>query len=257
MAEAAHGPWLRQITLLRNEVSDWQRYPFSTPAISSLRSLRLTSRVTCFVGENGSGKSTLLEGLALASGFGLQGGTRNFLMPRPDPNAAPSGDQSENMESLADVLRLRWTRRQSEGFFLRAESFYNAASYIDQVDAIRSYGGISLHKRSHGESFLTLFLERFRGGGLYLLDEPEAALSAPRQLALLVRMHDLLAEHPGTQFVVATHSPILLAFPNACILSFDRTPIHEIAYRETDAYVVTRRFLDDPGRMLGEALNEH
>jgi predicted ATPase len=253
MADVTNGPWLRQITLLRSEVSDWQQYPFSIPAIASLHSLALSSRVTCFVGENGTGKSTLLEGIALASGFGLQGGTRNFLIPRPDP----LDDESQRIERLADVLRLRWSRRQSEGFFLRAESFYNAASYIDEVDAVRSYGGFSLHKRSHGESFLTLVLERFRGGWLYLLDEPEAALSAPRQLALIVRMHDLLAEHPGTQFVVATHSPILLAFPNASILSFDSTPIREIAYRETDAYVITRRFLDDPGRMLGEALDEH
>ncbi len=253
MAIVTNGPWLRQITLLRSEVGDWQQYPFSIPVISSLHSLALSSRVTCFVGENGTGKSTLLEGIALASGFGLQGGTRNFLMSRPDP----LDDEAESIERLADVLRLRWAKRQSEGFFLRAESFYNAATYIDEVGAIRSYGDISLHKRSHGESFLTLVLKRFRAGWLYLLDEPEAALSAPRQLALLVRMHDLLAEHPGTQFIVATHSPILLAFPNASILSFDEAPIREIAYRETDAYVITRRFLDDPARMLREALDEH
>lgn len=253
MADGTNGPWLRQITLLRSDVTDWQQYPFSTPAISALHSLTLSSRVTCFVGENGTGKSTLLEGIALASGFGLQGGTRNFRIPPPNS----LDDQTQTMERLADALRLRWAKRQSEGFFLRAESFYNAASYIDEVGAAaRSYGGISLHKRSHGESFLTLVLERFRGGWLYLLDEPEAALSAPRQLALLVRMHDLLAEHPGTQFIVATHSPILLAFPNASILSFDSMPIREIAYRETDAYVITRRFLDDPGRMLRDALDE-
>lgn len=254
MADLTREPWLRQITLRRDEVPDWEEYPFSLPVVSALHSIDLRSRVTCFVGENGTGKSSLLEALALACGFDIQGGTRNFQITSGDAFGSRR-DEARTIEPFADALRLRWTKRQSDGFFLRAESFYNAAAYIDSIGANDSYGYISLNKRSHGESFLTLAMERFRPGGLYLLDEPEAALSATRQLALLVRMHDLLAAHPGTQFVLASHSPILLAFPGARILSFDTAPLREIPYAKTDAYIITRRFLDSPERMLGEALD--
>jgi predicted ATPase len=152
-------------------------------------------------------------------------------------------------------LTLSWRLRPRDAFFLRAESFYNVVSYLeglDHPDAFFGYGGESLHTRSHGESFLTLLVERFRGGGLYLIDEPEAALSAARQLALLARIHDLLNEDENTQFIIASHSPIVLSFPGATIYSFDHAPIKEIEYRNTDAYVITRRFLDNPGRALGE-----
>ncbi|HEX3549135.1 MAG TPA: AAA family ATPase [Candidatus Elarobacter sp.] len=254
MARGRATPGLVRVVLRRDDAFDATRFPFNVPAIASIRTIAITSRVLCFVGENGSGKSTLLEALAIACGFGAEGGTRNFLLSTrsesPDDDRRPDAP----LEQLADALQLRWSTRQSDGFFLRAESFFNVATYLDRLgpEALRSYGGKSLHARSHGESFLTLFLARFSGNGLYLLDEPEAALSAARQLALMVRMRDLLERHPLTQFVIATHSPILLGFPGAQILSFDDGAVREIAYRNTDAYVVTRRFLDNPERALSE-----
>jgi predicted ATPase len=252
MTAARVGPCLHRIEL-RDGLVDRSGYPFDVPAIASLRTLPVTSRVLCFVGENGSGKSTLLEALALACGFGAEGGTRNFLLSTRREPAGDGGPEAP-LERLADALRLSWTKRQRDGFFLRAESFYNVATYLDELGscALQPYGGISLHERSHGESFLTLFLERFTGNGLYLLDEPEAALSAARQLALMVRMRDLLEQDDLTQFVIATHAPILLGFPGAQILSFDDGRVHEIAYRNTDAYAITRRFLENPERALRE-----
>jgi predicted ATPase len=255
------GPGLRQITLERDDVVDRDEYPFVIPVIASFTSLEIRSRVLCFVGENGSGKSTLLEAIAVACGFAMQGGSRNFRMSSAAERDDSLYDESKPIGRLADALRLRWTKRQRDGFFLRTESFYNAASYVeslarDDIRALDSYGGVSLHKRSHGESFLTLFLERFGGGGLYLLDEPEAALSAPRQLAMLARMHDLLADEPWTQFIIATHSPILLAFPDAQIVSFDGGQMRPVRYQDTDAYVVTRRFLENPARGLRELFEE-
>ncbi len=256
MAVERAGPCLHRIALQRDGAAERNGYPFDVPAIASLRTLKVKSRVLCFVGENGSGKSTLLEAIALACGFGAEGGTRNFLL---STRRAPDGDGDPEapLERLADALRLTWTKRQGDGFFLRAESFYNVATYLDRLDRsggnpLASYGGISLHERSHGESFLTLFLSRISGRGLYLLDEPEAALSAARQLALLVRMRDLLDNDDESQFVIATHAPILLAFPGAQIVSFDGGAMHEIAYRDTDAYTITRRFLENPDRALRE-----
>jgi predicted ATPase len=227
-------------------------FPFGVPTIASLKKLRFRSRVVFFVGENGTGKSTLLEAIAVASGLAFEGGSRNF---RPAPRPEFRGQSQEALiGELADELTLSWRKRPRDSFFLRAESFYNVVSYLEELgpDAFRSYGGPTLHARSHGESFMTLLVERFSGGGLYLIDEPEAALSAARQLALLVRIHDLLDSHPDTQFIIATHSPIVLAFPGAQIFTFDRSPIEEIEYRRTDAYTLTRRFLDDPDRSLKE-----
>ncbi|HEY0396014.1 MAG TPA: AAA family ATPase [Candidatus Elarobacter sp.] len=238
------------------------RYPFDVPAVRAFVPIRVNSRVLCFVGENGSGKSTVLEALAIACGFGAEGGTRNFRFSTT--RGSSDGEEPDTaVERLADVLQLRWTKRQSDGFFLRAESFFNVATYLDRLarepgvgaSALAPYGGKSLHTRSHGESFLTLFLERFSGGGLYLLDEPEAALSPARQLALLARMHDLLEHADGTQFVLATHSPILLGFPGAQIVSFDGG-MHNIPYTQTDAYVITRRFLENRDRVFKELFED-
>jgi predicted ATPase len=246
---------------MRDDPIDWNAFPFSVAAIGSLRAIDVRSRVLCFAGENGSGKSTLLEAVALSCGFGREGGTRNIRFATQDqPDKSPDAP----VERLADALRLTWTKRQRDGFFLRAESFFNVATYLDRLERettmgprpLASYGGISLHARSHGESFFTLFLQRFAGKGLYLLDEPEAALSAARQLALMARMHDLLQSDAESQFLIATHSPILLGFPGAQICSFDGGRIAEIAYRDTDAYVLTRRFLESPDRMLRELFAE-
>jgi predicted ATPase len=244
-------PLLREIRL-PIDATRAQRYPFNVPTIAALRRLPLKSRVTFFVGENGTGKSTLLEAIALSAGLAYEGGTRNFRMaPRP---AFLGESQEERIGELADALTLSWRLRPRDAFFLRAESFYNVVSYLEELGegAFRSYGGESLHTRSHGESFLTLLVEKFRGGGLYLIDEPEAALSAARQLALLARMRDLLNEDENTQFIIASHSPIVLSFPGATIYSFDHAPIRQLEYRSTDAYVITRRFLENPTRALGE-----
>ena len=163
---------LRKITLLRDQVEDWDQFPFSVPAIRPLRALDIKSRVLCFVGENGSGKSTLLEAIALAAGLGREGGSRNFSFSTRSESRDSLKRSETRIDLLADALRLTYTRRQRDGFFLRAESFYNIATYVDTLDppGLASYGGVSLHDQSHGESFLALLLNRFSGGGLYLLD---------------------------------------------------------------------------------------
>jgi len=201
MAKVRGAPPLSRITLLRDRVDDWHTFPFNVRAVATLDELDVRERVLFFVGENGSGKSTLLEAIALSCGFGPEGGTRNLSFTTR-VSAAPSIDDADApTKRLSEALRLSWTRqRQRDGFFLRAESFHNFASELDRLERERRmgrsylapYGGTSLHDRSHGESFLTLFLERFSGRGLFLLDEPVAALSAARQLALIVRMNDLL-----------------------------------------------------------------
>lgn len=202
--------------------------------------------------ENGSGKSTLLEAIAVACGFNPEGGSNNF-------NFATQASHS----SLHSYLRIiRGHRRPRTGWFLRAESFYNVASNIDRLDAepgrsprlINAYGGISLHKQSHGESFITLLTHRFSPSGLYLLDEPEAALSPSRQLAALVRIHELVKG--GAQFVIATHSPILMSYPDAQILRFDSDGITPVDYTDTEHFLITRDFLADHRRALRRLLDD-
>lgn len=229
-------------------------YLTAIPAIRHLMrvgQLELEKPVTFFVGENGTGKSTLLEAIAVAYGFNPEGGTRNFRFSTEDSH-------SELWESLTLVKR----DYASDGFFLRAESFYNVATNIDQMDrepsfsppVIDSYGGVSLHHRSHGESFLALVQNRFGGHGVYLLDEPEAALSPTRQMTLLCQIDGLVKQ--WSQFIVATHSPVLMAYPGAQILQFSEDGIRSVNYRETEHYQVTRRFLEDPERMLSYLLED-
>lgn len=237
--------YVSRIALRRDKVDSFDRYPFSLPAIRSFDQVDLHPKITYFVGENGSGKSTLLEAIAVSLGFNAEGGTKNFSF----------GTRRSHSE-LHEYLRVgKGVRRPRDGFFLRAESFFNVATEIERLDdgpggppIINSYGARSLHEQSHGESFLTLMTERFGGQGLYLLDEPEAALSPQRQLAVLSRMHDLIEN--GSQFIIATHSPILLAYPDACIYQFTPDGISQIAYEETEHFRVTRDFLADPQRML-------
>ncbi len=210
-------------------------HPFNIPSFSQGIDFTLRRKVTFFVGENGSGKSTLLEALAECCGFNPEGGNR-------DHHRATFAERSP----FAQALRLSWLPKVTEGFFMRAESFYNFATYIDEVSNLRAYGGKSLHAQSHGESFLSLFAHRFEQG-IYLLDEPEAALSPQRQLSFLKIIHDL--ETPGhAQFLVATHSPIILSYPGASIFSLDGDAIVEIAYQETKQFLVTRDFLNSPER---------
>jgi len=227
-------PFLRRVVSLPERV-DATRYPFSVRAFSHGIELAFRTNVTFFVGENGSGKSTLLEALAECCGFNPEGGNR-------DHQRATFAARSE----LAQALRLSWLPRVTEGFFMRAESFYNFATYIEQVSDLRAYGGKSLHEQSHGESFLSLFANRFEQG-LYILDEPEAALSPQRQLSFLKIIHDL--EAPGhAQFLISTHSPIILSYPGAVLFSLDGDAIREVAYRDTEHYLVTRDFLNSPER---------
>ena len=209
-------------------------HPFDIPLLQNGLSIDIKTPVTFLVGENGSGKSTLLEALAWSVGFGTQGGNR-------DHQFAEEGDG----HALGRALWLEWRQRTTTGFFLRAETFFNFATYLESVGSTFSaYGGESFHVKSHGEGFLALFENRFEDG-LYLLDEPEAALSPQRQLALLRILHHLTAPRIA-QFVIATHSPILLTFPGATVLSLDNGRIEEVDYRDTDHYRVTRDFLAAP-----------
>jgi predicted ATPase len=239
--------FLLRLQLVRERIADPDGYPFSIPAITAADGLSLHPQVTYFVGENGSGKSTLLEAIAVAAGFNPEGGSMNFRF---------STRSSES--SLAGALRLiRSVRRPRTGFFLRAESFFNVATAIEHLDKepgggsiIGSYGGRSLHEQSHGESFLALALHRFGPQGLYVLDEPEAALSPLRQMSMLRRMRDLVQQ--GCQFIVATHAPILLAYPGAWIYELDEHGMRRVDYDDTATVRVTREFLGDRDATLEE-----
>ena len=239
--------FLKKVTLLPERIQHHDQYPFSIPAIRNLDSITFKKPVTFFVGENGTGKSTLLEGIAANIGFNTAGGSRSNLYD-VDKADAP----------LSDYLRLSWLPKISNGFFFRAETFYHFATYIDEVDddGYQSYGGKSLHQQSHGESFLSLFSNRFYKKAIYLLDEPEAALSPARQLTFLRVIHDL-TKNRNVQLIIATHSPILLGYPDAQIVSFDEDQLREITYEMTDHYLITKYFLDNRGKMLDELLKEH
>jgi predicted ATPase len=238
--------YVSRVTLRRDKVESFDRYPFSLPALRSLGQVDLHPKMTYFIGENGSGKSTLLEAIAVSLGFNAEGGTKNFSF----------GTRRSHSE-LHEYLRVaKGVRRPRDGFFLRAESFFNVATEIERLDEepcftppiINSYGGRSLHEQSHGESFLALMTERFGGQGLYILDEPEGALSPQRQLAVLSRMHDLILD--DSQFIIATHSPILMAYPDACIYQCGHDGISQVAYEDTEHFQVTQNFLSNRQRML-------
>ena len=230
--------FLHSVSLDPGKVEDWDTHPFSVPAIRSLKTLELHPKVTFFVGENGSGKSTLLEAIAEKLGFRCSGGSRVESMIKHQ-YASP----------LTPALTIARTgNRPMDGFFLRAESFYNFATYIEGVSDLRAYGGKSLHEQSHGESFISLFAHRFEQG-LYILDEPEAALSPQRQLSFLKIIHDLST--PGhAQFLIATHSPIILSYPGAELFSLDGDTIRAINYRDTQHFLITRDFLNSPERFF-------
>lgn len=230
---------------LKKEIYKEESYIKNLPVVSNLDSLALSSNVTFFVGENGSGKSTLLEAIAVNSGFNAEGGTRNFNF--------------SSMETHSDLYKyitvVKSVKRPKDGFFLRAESFYNVATEIERLDSegagarvIDSYGGTSLHKMSHGESFITLMTNRFGGNGLYILDEPEAALSPLKQMSMLTVINELVKKN--SQFIIATHSPILMAYPDADIFVIDDNGITKTTYKKTDNYILTRKFLENPEKMM-------
>jgi predicted ATPase len=241
-------PRLKSIKLLRDRVPTWNQYPFNIECVASLDTIEITSSLCFFVGENGTGKSTLLEAIAIHYGFGREGGSRNISFE--------TTDSVRSVDTPATALRVSFTNRTGKGFYLRAESFFNVASYVDNVGAVGGYGGKSLHSQSHGESFLSLLQHRFAGAGFYVMDEPEAALSPQRQLSALVMLHDTLEANRDVQFLVATHSPILLAYPGAQILSFDGGRIREVAYRESQPYQLVSRFIASPDRYIKALFND-
>ncbi len=234
---------------IRGVLIDWSRIPensylWNIEAISGVTDIGFEHAVTFFVGENGSGKSTLLEAVAAAYGFNPEGGTGNYDFSTYDSHS-----------ELCDAVRLsKGIRRAEGGYFLRAESFYNVATKEEEYS--RGPGGQPqhFHERSHGESFLALVQNSFRPNGLYLLDEPEAALSPQRQLTLLARIRQLSEE--GAQFLIATHSPILLGLPGAQLLCFDSGKIHPCEYEDTDSYRVTSLFINHKEQILKYLLEE-
>src|ERR1700691_5137632 len=230
--------FLNAVRLDRDKIASFDRYPFSIPAVRHLQPLAFSPAVTFFIGENGSGKSTLLEAIATRYGYNSEGGSKNFNF-----------STEETHSDLSDYICLeRGVLHPSDGFFLRAESFYNVATKIDELGVARAYGDRSLHGQSHGEAFLALLQHRLQGDGVYLLDEPEAALSPQRQLSVLTLIHRLV--HHQSQLIIATHSPILLAYPNARIYQFSESGIREVKYAETEHYQITRDFLSRHERML-------
>lgn len=230
--------FLNRITLRRDEVPSFDEFPFTIPAIGGLDELVIDQPVTFFVGENGSGKSTLMEAIAVAMKLNAEGGGRNFNFATRESHSA-----------LNEFLRLsRSPRRIKDSYFLRAESYFNLATVIDDIGVTHAYGGKSLHEQSHGESFFALFMDRLNDNGLYLLDEPEAALSPTRQLTFLSRLHELVGQ--GSQFLIATHSPIILAYPDAATYLMADGPPRRVAYRDTEHYRVTRNFLTRTEQML-------
>lgn len=229
-------------------------YLNNLPVIKHLKqaeSIKFSADVTFFVGENGTGKSTLLEAIAVAYGFNAEGGSKNFTF-------STHATHSELHEHILVAKR----GYPKDGFFLRAESLYNVATNIDDMDkeasfdpfVIDSYGGVSLHNQSHGESFLSIVQNRFFGNGLYILDEPEAALSPMKLLTLMAEINELVKN--GSQFIIATHSPILMAFPGAEILEFSADGIKNVSYKDTQHYRITKSFLENPEKMLKFLLND-
>ena len=235
--------YVREIQLY--DVPETDQYPFGIPAVRYLRDtggITLHKPVTFFVGENGTGKSTLIEAIAVAMGFNAEGGSRDFHF-----------STRKTHSQLWEHLRIVKSAYPQDGFFLRAESFYNTASFLDENSTLQRYGDVSLHEQSHGEAFMALVTNRFAGKGLYILDEPESALSPQRLMSLLVAINDLVKR--DSQFIIATHSPILMAYPNAEILQFSESGIQTVAYKETEHYKITKQFIDTPERMMGYLLD--
>lgn len=237
------GPFIDSVSLDRTRIYDPTHYAFNLPSLRNFTQLELHPQVTFFVGENGSGKSTMLEAIAIANGLNAEGGSRNMMFAT-----------RESHSELYKALRLRkFHALVPDAWFMRAESLFNVATEIENLGVQSNYGSKSLHEQSHGEAFMSLVESRF-AQGLYFLDEPEAALSPQRQLEFLILLHSIVNQ--DSQLVIATHSPIIMSYPNAKIYSFSEAGILPIAYEETEHFRVTKAFLDAPDRMLKHLLNE-
>lgn len=242
--------FLLSIALKEEKIDSFEEYPFSLPAVKNLDRTIFHPHVTYIVGENGSGKSTLLEALAITQGFNPEGGTVNFTFATRHSHS-----------KLHEYLRVAKSyKKPKTGFFLRAESFFNVATEIENLDnepggnkIINSYGTKSLHEQSHGEAFFSLMKHRFGSNGLYILDEPEAALSPNRQMSMLTLIHELIKK--GAQFIIATHSPILLSYPNSTIYEIQEEGLKKVSYEETDTFKISKRFLNNYKGMLEILLN--
>lgn len=238
--------YIRAVYLKREDIISYDHFPLNLPVIQNLQKLVFHPNVTYIIGENGMGKSTLLEGIAKALGFNPEGGTLNFNFSSYDSHS-----------NLDEYLRLiKGSNRAEDYFFFRAETFYNVATNIEELDKehtfgrkiIDSYGGKSLHEQSHGESFFAAFNERFQGNGLYILDEPEAALSPLRQMSMLARINELVNQ--GSQLIISTHSPIIMAYPNAKIIQLREEGISESKLEDTEHYSIMKQFFEDKDRIL-------
>ncbi len=247
-------PYLKAITIQKPE-SGGHKHPFNIPAVQAIDTLEFHPDVTFLIGENGSGKSTILEAIASIMELGGLGGTGNFSL-----------NDSSGASGLDRYMRAqRSYQKPKDRYFLRAESFFNISTYLEDLandpdartspaEVFRRYGGKSLHHQSHGESFMSLMTNAFSGKGLYILDEPEAALSPQRQLAALVRMHDLVCDQ--SQFIIATHSPILMSYPRSRLYLLDESGCRETAFEETEHYRVTRDFLNNYPKRLKDLLSD-
>lgn len=234
-------PYLRSVQIKAEMQPDWSIYPFAVPAVNDIEQLSFHPDVTFFVGENGAGKSTILEAIALALGFSEEGGTLNVRL-----NSASSAS------SLFQYLKtIKSFKKPKDHYFLRAESYYNVGTYMNELNYVAEYGG-NIHARSHGEAFIKLLTHKFKGEGLYLMDEPEAALSPTMQMVALSAIHELVQQQ--SQFIIATHSPILLAYPHAKIYQFSDTGVRQISYEQTEHFRVTKDFLNNYPKRIEQIL---